>query len=106
MPALTDTFTLSNGVTIPRIGFGTWQIPDGPATYDSVRTALDAGYRHIDTARAYGNEESVGRAVRDSGAMRSSSPPSARRRSRTPPARGTRSSARPLCSTSGPSTST
>ena len=70
MPALTDTFTLSNGVTIPRIGFGTWQIPDGPATYDSVRTALDAGYRHIDTARAYGNEESVGRAVRDSGVPR------------------------------------
>lgn len=70
MPFLTDTFTLSNGVTIPRIGFGTWQIPDGPATYDSVRTALDAGYRHIDTARAYGNEESVGRAVRDSGVPR------------------------------------
>ena len=60
MPALTDTFTLSNDVTIPKIGFGTWQIPDGPETYDSVRTALDAGYRHIDTARAYGNEASVG----------------------------------------------
>lgn len=70
MPALTDTFTLSNGVTIPKIGFGTWQIPDGPETYDSVRAALDAGYRHIDTARAYGNEESVGRAVRDSGIAR------------------------------------
>ena len=70
MPALTDTFTLSNGVTIPKIGFGTWQIPDGTETYDSVRTALDAGYRHIDTARAYGNEASVGRAVRDSGIAR------------------------------------
>ncbi|MGN7800523.1 aldo/keto reductase [Leifsonia sp. 22587] len=70
MPALTDTFTLSNGVTIPKIGFGTWQIPDGSETYDSVRTALDAGYRHIDTARAYGNEASVGRAVRDSGISR------------------------------------
>src|SRR6478752_10448052 len=70
MPALTDTFTLSNGVTIPKIGFGTWQIPDGSETYDSVRTALDAGYRHIDTARAYGNEASVGRAVRDSGIPR------------------------------------
>ena len=70
MPALTDTFTLSNGVTIPRIGFGTWQIPDGSATYDAVRTALDVGYRHIDTARAYGNEASVGRAVRDSGVPR------------------------------------
>jgi diketogulonate reductase-like aldo/keto reductase len=70
MPALTDTYTLANGTTIPKIGFGTWQIPDGPVTYDSVRAALDAGYRHIDTARAYGNEESVGRAVRDSGLSR------------------------------------
>lgn len=70
MPALTDTFTLSNGVEIPRIGFGTWQIPDGPAAYDSVASALDAGYRHIDTARAYGNESSVGRAIRDSGIPR------------------------------------
>ena len=70
MPALTDTFTLSNGVEIPKIGFGTWQIPDGQETYDSVRAALDTGYRHIDTARAYGNEASVGRAVRDSGIPR------------------------------------
>jgi diketogulonate reductase-like aldo/keto reductase len=70
MPLLTDTFTMSNGVAIPKIGFGTWQIPDGPKTYDSVRVALDAGYRHIDTARAYGNEASVGRAVRDSGVPR------------------------------------
>ncbi|NEN04995.1 aldo/keto reductase [Diaminobutyricibacter tongyongensis] len=70
MPVLTDTFALSNGVTIPKIGFGTWQIPDGPKTYDSVRTAIDTGYRHIDTARAYGNEASVGRAVRDSGIQR------------------------------------
>jgi diketogulonate reductase-like aldo/keto reductase len=67
MPALTDTFTMSNGVTIPKIGFGTWQIPNGSEAYDSVRTALDVGYRHIDTALAYGNEESVGRAVKDSG---------------------------------------
>jgi diketogulonate reductase-like aldo/keto reductase len=65
--ALTDTFRMANGVEIPKIGFGTWQIPDGSEAYDSVRTALDAGYRHIDTALAYGNEESVGRAVRDSG---------------------------------------
>lgn len=70
MSSLTDTFTLSNGVRIPKIGFGTWQIPDGPAAYDSVATALDAGYRHIDTARAYGNEASVGRAIRDSGLAR------------------------------------
>lgn len=70
MPALTDTFTLGNGIAIPKIGFGTWQIPDGSEAYDSVRTAIDAGYRHIDTALAYGNEESVGRAVRDSGVAR------------------------------------
>jgi diketogulonate reductase-like aldo/keto reductase len=70
MPALTDTYTLSNGVQIPKIGFGTWQIPNGPETYDSVATALEVGYRHIDTARAYDNEESVGRAIRDSGIPR------------------------------------
>lgn len=68
--ALTDRFTLSNGVEIPKVGFGTWQIPDGPETYDSVAGALAAGYRHIDTAQAYGNEQSVGRAVRDSGIPR------------------------------------
>lgn len=70
MPALTDTFRLANGVEVPRIGFGTWQIPDGPAAYDAVSVALRAGYRHIDTAQAYGNEASVGRAVRDSGIPR------------------------------------
>ena len=70
MPALTDTFTMSNGLAIHKIGFGTWQIPDGSEAYDSVRHALDAGYRHIDTALAYGNEASVGRAVKDSGIAR------------------------------------
>jgi diketogulonate reductase-like aldo/keto reductase len=70
MPALTDTFTLANGLEIPSIGFGTWQIPDGVEAYDAVATALRAGYRHIDTARAYGNESSVGRAIRDSGIPR------------------------------------
>jgi len=70
MSALTDTFTMSNGVTIPKIGFGTWQIPNGSEAYDSVRTALEVGYRHIDTALAYGTEESVGRAVKDSGVDR------------------------------------
>jgi diketogulonate reductase-like aldo/keto reductase len=67
MSVLTDTFTIAGDVQIPKVGFGTWQIPDGSETYDSVRTALDAGYRHNDTALAYGNEASVGRAVRDSG---------------------------------------
>jgi len=70
MPTLTDHFTLANGVQIPSIGFGTWQIPDGAVAYDAVTAALAAGYRHIDTARAYGNEGSVGRAIADSGIPR------------------------------------
>lgn len=67
----TDFFTLANGVKIPAIGFGTWQIPPGDIAYNSVREALKAGYRHIDTAQAYGNEASVGQAIRDSGIDRS-----------------------------------
>jgi diketogulonate reductase-like aldo/keto reductase len=63
-------FTLSNGIKIPSIGFGTWQIPDGKITFDAVSFALQNGYKHIDTALAYGNETSVGRAVRDSGKKR------------------------------------
>lgn len=70
MTILTDTYTLNNGVKIPKIGFGTWQIPDGEVAYDSVRMALDVGYRHIDTAYVYGNERSVGRAIRESGVDR------------------------------------
>ena len=62
-----DTYTLSNGVNIPCIGFGTWQTPDGDVAVNSVRSALDFGYTHIDTAQAYGNEESVGKAIRQSG---------------------------------------
>ena len=64
------SFKLYNGVEIPAIGFGTWQVKDGDEAYDSVRWAIEAGYRHIDTAYAYGNEESVGRAIRDSGIAR------------------------------------
>ena len=56
-------------VSVPRIGIGTWELTDGEA-YDSVRAALDVGYRHIDTAQAYGNEEEVGRAIADSGVPR------------------------------------
>jgi diketogulonate reductase-like aldo/keto reductase len=62
-----DLFTLANGVKIPAIGFGTWQIPAGDVAYNSVTAALKGGYRHIDTALAYGNEASVGQAIRDSG---------------------------------------
>lgn len=56
-------------VAVPRIGIGTWELTDGDA-YDSVRAALDVGYRHVDTAQAYGNEEEVGRAIADSGVDR------------------------------------
>ncbi|MFQ9516454.1 MAG: aldo/keto reductase [Eubacterium sp.] len=62
---LQETYTLSNGVKVPKIGLGTWQIPDGEAAYNSVMYALKNGYRHIDTAAAYGNERSVGQAVKD-----------------------------------------
>lgn len=68
--SLTDTYTLSNGVKIPVVGFGTWQTPDGDVAYQSTIDALAAGYRHIDTAAAYGNEESIGRALKDSGIAR------------------------------------
>lgn len=67
---LTDTFTLANGVKIPVVGFGTWQTPDGDVAYQATLDALNAGYRHIDTAAFYGNEESVGRAIADSGIAR------------------------------------
>lgn len=63
-------YTLKNGVIIPSIGFGTWQIPEGNEAFDSTLTALKSGYRHIDTAAAYGNEASVGRAIRASGLHR------------------------------------
>ena len=62
-----EIFTLNNGVQIPAIGFGTWQVADGEEGYNSCLCALKAGYRHIDTAFAYGNEQSVARACADSG---------------------------------------
>jgi 2,5-diketo-D-gluconate reductase A len=51
---------------MPMLGLGVWQIPNGPQCVNAVRWALELGYRHIDTAQAYGNEESVGRALRES----------------------------------------
>lgn len=63
-------FVLSNGVSMPAIGFGTWQIPAGESCYKAVAHAIKSGYRHIDTALAYENEQSVGQAVRDSGISR------------------------------------
>jgi diketogulonate reductase-like aldo/keto reductase len=67
MKALTDCYKLSNGVKIPCIGFGTWQTPNGDVAVSSVLSAIEAGYRHIDTAQGYGNEESVGIALKKSG---------------------------------------
>jgi diketogulonate reductase-like aldo/keto reductase len=61
---------LVDGNEIPLLGFGVWQVPDGRECEDAVRWALEAGYRHIDTAQAYGNEASVGRALRASGVPR------------------------------------
>lgn len=65
-----EFFTLNNGVRIPAIGFGTWQIANGEQCYNACLSALRAGYRHIDTAFAYGNEQSVARAIADSGLSR------------------------------------
>jgi 2,5-diketo-D-gluconate reductase A len=61
---------LADGARIPLLGFGVWQVPDGPECENAVRWALELGYRHIDTAQAYGNEASVGRALRASGVPR------------------------------------
>ncbi len=70
MKTVKDTYKLSNGVEIPCLGFGTWQISDAEIAYTSTLEALKAGYRHIDTAAAYGNEKAVGKAIKDSGIPR------------------------------------
>ena len=64
------TRALADGNQIPLLGLGVWQVPNGPTTVNAVRWALELGYRHIDTAQVYGNEESVGRALRESGIPR------------------------------------
>jgi diketogulonate reductase-like aldo/keto reductase len=61
---------LADGNEIPLLGLGVWQVPDGRECEDAVRWALEAGYRHVDTAQAYGNERSVGRALQASGVPR------------------------------------
>lgn len=61
---------LADGNAIPLVGLGVWQVPNGPECVDAVRWALELGYRHIDTAQAYGNEESVGQGLRESGVPR------------------------------------
>lgn len=67
---LSPTLKLNNGVAIPRLGLGVYQSAVGEETYQAVRWALEAGYRHIDTAAVYGNEADVGRAIRQSGVPR------------------------------------
>ncbi len=67
---LTETNTLANGVKIPKLGLGTWFIPDGEASEEAVKTAAAMGYRHFDTAQAYGNEAGVGAGVRNCGIPR------------------------------------
>ena len=64
------TRELADGASIPILGLGVWQVPNGPECVNAVRWALELGYRHIDTAQAYGNEESVGRGLRESGVSR------------------------------------
>ncbi|MEP9417073.1 aldo/keto reductase [Gordonia sp. VNQ95] len=66
---LNDTYTLANGVTIPKLGLGTWFVDDDKAAR-AVRDAVEVGYRNIDTAQAYGNERGVGEGVRTSGVAR------------------------------------
>ncbi|MCQ8266181.1 aldo/keto reductase [Streptococcus suis] len=63
-------YLMNNGLTIPAVGFGTYQSQDGEEVYQAVLAALKAGYRHIDTAALYGNEASIGQAIKDSGIPR------------------------------------
>lgn len=66
----TDYFTLNNGNKIPAVGLGTWQATNEDEAYRAVLAALKNGYKHIDTAAIYGNEEQVGKAIKDSGVPR------------------------------------
>lgn len=70
MNKLTDTFVLSNGVKVPCVGYGTYLTPDGEIAKNSVMEALKVGYRHVDTAFAYGNEAAVGEGIKASGVKR------------------------------------
>ena len=71
MNSLKDTFVLSNGVKIPCVGFGTWKIPGDETVVNAVKEAIKAGYRHVDTAAIYFNEEGVGQAIKECGVPRS-----------------------------------
>ncbi|MBQ9715462.1 MAG: aldo/keto reductase [Clostridia bacterium] len=67
MKSLNDCFVLNNGVRLPCIGFGTYKAQEGQTTVDAIKTALQVGYRHVDTASFYQNEVSVGKAIKQSG---------------------------------------
>jgi len=69
MSVLSEDFVMSNGVHIPKLGFGTWKTPDDVAP-QAVVDALDIGYRHVDTARVYRNEDGVGAGLKQSGVAR------------------------------------
>lgn len=66
---LNETYTLPNGVEIPKLGLGTWMIEDDVVA-DAVKKAVEIGYRHVDTAQAYQNERGVGEGIRESGVAR------------------------------------
>src|SRR3954470_16839150 len=70
MSATTTALSLLTGARIPQLGFGVWEVPKGATTRDSVTAALELGYRHVDTARVYGNEADVGAALRASSVPR------------------------------------
>jgi 2,5-diketo-D-gluconate reductase A len=70
MPSDKHLLELADGTEMPMLGLGVWQVPNGPECVNAVRWALELGYRHIDTAQAYGNEEAVGRGLHESGVPR------------------------------------
>lgn len=67
---ISSTIRLNNRVEMPALGLGVWQMAEGEETENAINWALEAGYRHIDTAKLYGNERSVGKAVRETGIAR------------------------------------
>lgn len=68
--SIADAVTLANGVTMPWVGLGVWRVAEGDVVVNSVKAAIAAGYRSVDTAAVYGNEEGVGRAIAVSGVAR------------------------------------
>ncbi|MFD4815938.1 aldo/keto reductase [Peribacillus butanolivorans] len=68
--SIEETITLHNGVKMPQLGFGVFKVKNGSETVESVKKAIEVGYRSIDTAAVYENEEGVGQAIRESGISR------------------------------------